>query len=171
MATPHAQVYAARHKMRPEEHYAIKCSKQELHSRKQRAEYLREVQLANDMPVHANVVGYYRAWQDSYFFYVQMELCENGTLRHLMDRENALIRAPESEGRVWEMVRHIARGLAHIHSHKNIHCDLKPDNILISRDGVFKIGDLGQVRHACRDMPAWTHSSRPITPPFLRKRS
>jgi len=181
-----AEVYAVRHKMRPDERYAIKRSKHELHSRKQRAEYLREVQLANDMPAHANVVGYYRAWQDSFFFYVQMELCENGTLAQLMEREGAILRAPESEGRVWEMVRHIARGLAHIHSREVLHCDLKPgesstpprplllsslchsvapsllqslspplpyptplpppltDNILISRDGVFKIGDLGQ---------------------------
>ena len=25
-----------------------------------------------------------------------------------------------------------------------MHCDLKPDNILVSRDGAYKIGDLGQ---------------------------
>lgn len=139
-----SEVHAVRHKNRPEEWYAIKRSKREFHSRKERAEYLREVELANDMPAHANVVEYYRAWQDSYFFYVQMELCENGTLGQLMEREQQTLRLPQAEGRVWEMALHVARGLAHIHSHQVMHCDLKPDNILVSRDGAYKIGDLGQ---------------------------
>ena len=45
---------------------------------------------------------------------------------------------------MWELVRHVARGLSHIHAHGVIHCDIKPDNILLSSDGVFKIVDLGQ---------------------------
>jgi len=139
-----ADVVAVRHKARPQERYAIKRSKNEFHSRKQRAEFLREVQLANAMPSHPNVVEYFRAWQDSFFFYVQMELCEGGTLRHLMQREGETLRAPEHESRVWNIVLHIARGLGHIHAYQVLHCDLKPDNILISSDGsCFKIGDLG----------------------------
>ena len=43
------------------------------------------------------------------------------------------------------MALHVARGLAHIHLYQVMHCDLKPDNILVSRDGAYKIGDLGQV--------------------------
>jgi len=139
-----SDVYAVRHKMRPDEHYAIKRSKREFHSRNERAEYLREVQLANSMPAHPNVVEYYRAWQDASFFYVQMELCTGGTLGQLMQREGLALSCASAEPRIWEIIRHIARGLAHIHSHAVIHCDIKPDNILISSDGVFKIGDLGQ---------------------------
>jgi len=77
--------------MRPSEHYAIKRSKREFRSRNERAEYLREVQLANSMPPHPNVVEYYRAWQDAAFFYVQMELCTGGTLGQLMQREVLLV--------------------------------------------------------------------------------
>ena len=47
-----SEVYAVRHKMRLQERYAIKRSKREFHSRKERAEYLKEVELANDMPPH-----------------------------------------------------------------------------------------------------------------------
>eukprot|EP00316_Scyphosphaera_apsteinii_P004654 CAMPEP_0119333296 /NCGR_PEP_ID=MMETSP1333-20130426/84819_1 /TAXON_ID=418940 /ORGANISM="Scyphosphaera apsteinii, Strain RCC1455" /LENGTH=515 /DNA_ID=CAMNT_0007343333 /DNA_START=18 /DNA_END=1565 /DNA_ORIENTATION=+ len=137
-----SDVYAVEHKERPGERFAIKCSKREFHSKRERAEYLREVELANDMPAHPNVVEYYRAWQDACFFYVQMELCVE-TLRNLMQREQDALRMPTADHRVWEMVRHIARGLAHIHSYNVIHCDLKPDNILISTGGLYKIGDLG----------------------------
>jgi len=73
-----------------------------------------------------------------------MELCTGGTLGQLMHREGSTLSCAAAEPRIWEIIRHIARGLAHIHSHAVIHCDVKPDNILISSDGVFKIGDLGQ---------------------------
>jgi len=136
-------VYAVEHKTRKGERYAIKYSKREFKSRNERAEHLKEVQLACKMPVHSNVVEYFRAWQESYVFYVQMELCANGTLRHLLTRDGHTLKLPGAESRVWEMTTHIARGLAHIHSYEVMHCDLKPDNILISGDGVFKIGDLG----------------------------
>jgi len=136
-------VYAVEHKMRPDERYAIKQLKREFKSRKERAEHLKEVELANNMPTHPNVVEYYRAWQEAFVFYVQMELCEGGTLRNLLDREGAALCQPHAEPRVWEMTRQIARGLSHIHAYEVLHCDLKPDNILISREGVFKIGDLG----------------------------
>jgi len=139
-----SDVYAVQHKMRPAEYYAIKRSKREFRSRGERAEYLREVQLANSMPAHANVVEYHRAWQDASFFYVQMELCPGGTLGQLLLREGGALACVAGEARVWELVRHVARGLSHIHAHGVIHCDIKPDNILLSSDGVFKIGDLGQ---------------------------
>ena len=149
-------VYAVEHKTRKGERYAIKYSKREFKSRNERAEHLKEVQLACKMPVHSNVVEYFRAWQESYVFYVQMELCANGTLRHLLTRDGHTLKLPGAESRVWEMTTHIARGLAHIHSYEVMHCDLKPDNILISGDGVFKIGDLG---HAT-GLKAWDEQAR-----------
>jgi len=136
-------VYAVEHKTRPGERYAIKFSKRAFKSRREREEHLREVKLACSLPVHSNVVEYFRAWQEEFVFYVQMELCENGTLRQLLDREGTHLKLLAAEPRVWEMTRHVARGLRHIHSYDVLHCDLKPDNILISRDAVFKIGDLG----------------------------
>ena len=139
-----SEVWAVRHAERPDEGYAIKVSHREFRSRAERDEYLREVRLANDMPAHPNVVEYIRAWQDQRHFYVQMELCEGGTLQGVLDRDGEALRAPAHEPRVWEVARGVARGLEHIHSYEVIHCDLKPDNILIGADGTLKIGDLGQ---------------------------
>ena len=41
----------------------------------------------------------------------------------------------------------VARGLAHSHSHRLLHCDLKPGNIFLLKDGAVKILDFGLARH------------------------
>ena len=138
-----SDVYAVCLKSRPQERFAVKCSKREFKSRGERAEFLREVELANNMPIHTNVVQYYRAWQEHQVFCVQMELCAGGTLRHVMNAHGEVMRTAGNEDRVWEIILQITRGLAHIHSYQVLHCDLKPENILVSQDGAYKIGDLG----------------------------
>ena len=140
----YSDVYAVSLKRDGNERFAVKCSKKTFRSRNERAEFLREIELANEMPLHPNVVAYYRAWQEAQVFYVQMELCTGGTLRHIMNREGKALMEFNNEHRVWEIILHICRGLHHIHSNCVIHCDLKPENILVSADGAYKIGDLGQ---------------------------
>jgi len=44
------------------------------------------------------------------------------------------------------IMRMILKGMAYCHAHSIIHRDLKPSNILITKDGVLKIGDFGQSR-------------------------
>merc|ERR1711957_231482 len=44
----------------------------------------------------------------------------------------------------WSVSSTRCGGLAHIHSYQVMHCDIKPENILVGRDGAYKIGDLGQ---------------------------
>jgi hypothetical protein len=65
-----------------------------------------------------------------------------GTLREAISRFDLTALAAATD--VWRVVRQVASGLSHIHTHGMIHCDLKPDNILITRDGACKVGDLGQ---------------------------
>ena len=137
-----ADVWAVRHKTRPEERYAIKVLKKKFKSRAERAHFLQEAQLANTLPPHAHVVAYYRAWQESMIMHVQMELCERGTLREQMAAE--ALHLPAADSTVWRLLREVACGLAHIHEHGLIHCDVKPDNVLMDGSGRYKIGDLGQ---------------------------
>jgi len=44
------------------------------------------------------------------------------------------------------IMRMIISGMAYCHSHSIIHRDLKPSNILITNQGILKIGDFGQSR-------------------------
>lgn len=73
------------------------------------------------------------------FLYIQMEYCENQTLRQLIDSAELW----KNEDRAWRLFREIAEGLEHIHSKGMIHRDLKPGNIFLNSSGHIKIGDFG----------------------------
>jgi len=70
--------------------------------------------------------------------YIQMELCEQKTLRDLISRG-----LPERPDDCWRLLRHILEGLVSIHANGIIHRDLKPDNIFIDTAGNPRIGDFG----------------------------
>lgn len=64
---------------------AVKMSKREFFSRVDRDRYMREIQSVACLPEHPHVVNYFRGWQQDSHFYIQMELCEAGSLRMLLD--------------------------------------------------------------------------------------
>lgn len=70
--------------------------------------------------------------------YIQMEFCENRTLRHLIN-ENSLSSIDEK----WRIFRQILDGLSHVHKVGIIHRDLKPENIFMDNDNNARIGDFG----------------------------
>ena len=70
--------------------------------------------------------------------YIQMEYCENRTLRDLVQRD-----LYSNIDEVWRFFRQILDGLDHIHSKQMVHRDLKPDNIFISKGNNARIGDFG----------------------------
>ena len=70
--------------------------------------------------------------------YIQMELCENRTLRHLIN-ETSLQTVDER----WRIFRQILDGLSHVHQVGIIHRDLKPENIFLDNDNNPRIGDFG----------------------------
>ena len=91
---------------------------------------------------HPNIIKYL----DSFIFqnelYIAVEWADKGDVKRLIKKYKQE-RDEIDESRVIEYTREIAAGLNHMHEQRVIHRDLKPANILITSDGIFKLGDLG----------------------------
>lgn len=83
-------------------------------------------------------LSFRRKSQSKSTLYIQMEYCENHTLRDVI--RHGLWRNIEEQ---WRYFRPILDGLAHMHSNGIIHRDLKPENIFIDSANNPKIGDFG----------------------------
>jgi serine/threonine protein kinase len=82
------------------------------------------------------------------FLYVQMELCERGTLKALaFQLQEQQISWPNST--LLRVLHDVSSALWHTHAHGYIHMDVKPSNILISFDGVLKLADFDRACRAC----------------------
>jgi tRNA A-37 threonylcarbamoyl transferase component Bud32 len=126
------------------ESYAIKKSRRQFRSKRDRADLLSEVYImqivgATECPY---VIQFYRAWQENSYFYVQIELAERGTLRDLMNTNSYATQIIQDKT-VIRVLHDVASGLEHIHHCGVVHLDIKPQNILISLNGTVKIGDFG----------------------------
>ncbi|GJP52737.1 hypothetical protein CLOM_g11822 [Closterium sp. NIES-68] len=119
---------------------AVKVSKRQFRSKGERERYMHEIESVANVPEHPHIVRYYRGWQQDSHFYLQMELCDSGSLRALLDS----LQHPLPEEQVWRYARQVACGLDHIHRRGVLHLDIKPDNIFIDAHGNLKIGDFGR---------------------------
>ena len=89
---------------------------------------------------HENIVVIYQVdeWQGAP--YMALEYLEGVTLEELLAKERP------SMPRVVEIMTAGARALVRAHSLGLVHCDLKPANILLTRDGTIKVLDFGIAR-------------------------
>jgi serine/threonine protein kinase, bacterial len=87
------------------------------------------------------LVAVYDQGLDARHPFLVMELIEGGTLRELLAE-----RGPMPPYAVAAVLRPVLGGLAAAHRAGLVHRDVKPENVLISDDGVVKIADFGLVR-------------------------
>jgi serine/threonine protein kinase len=97
------------------------------------AKFLRELRFLVTLS-HPNVVS----WQGYDHFeegrYLVMDYCEGGNLRHWLNQRDGLRSTGAHQvplGETIGVMRDVLEGLAHAHSHGIIHCDVKPENILL----------------------------------------
>ena len=87
---------------------------------------------------HPNIVAVYDVSHSDEIEYIVMELVDGITLRQYMDRRGAL-----QWRETLHFTRQIARALSHAHERGIIHRDIKPQNIMMLRDGTVKVEDFG----------------------------
>lgn len=92
---------------------------------------------------HPNIVGVYDVGEESGIHYIVMELVQGITLKNYIDMKGKL-----DVREALNISIQIASGLSAAHQNRIIHRDIKPQNIIMSRDGKVKITDFGIAKAA-----------------------
>lgn len=104
--------------------------------------FQQEAQAAASL-VHPNVVHVYDVGEENGQHYIVMELVEGETLKERIQRQG-----PLPTGRALQIAAAIARALTAAHRKGIVHRDIKPQNILLTREGRVKVADFGIARAA-----------------------
>ena len=122
---------------------AIKVVKSEYSSDKNFVKKFRgEAQAAAGLQ-HPNVVNVSDVGEDQGLYFIVMELVEGITLKKFIERKGKL-EIKEAVG----IAIQIAQGMEAAHDNHIIHRDIKPQNIIISREGKVKVTDFGIAKAA-----------------------
>lgn len=117
---------------------AVKVLKDEFAENSEFREHFKAESQAVAMLSHPNIVSVYDYSRDSNCQYIVMELLEGITLKQYMQKKGALS---------WKEALHfatqISKALSHAHSKGIVHRDIKPQNIMVVKDGSIKVADFG----------------------------
>ena len=132
-----ADVYKAKcHKLN--RYVAIKVMKSEFSQDKTFvSKFWAEAQSAAGL-VNPNVVNVYDVGVENGIYYIVMELVEGITLKKYIEKRGKL---PYKEA--VSIAIQVANGMDAAHKHKIVHRDIKPQNIIISKEGKVKVTDFG----------------------------
>lgn len=87
---------------------------------------------------HPNIVSVYDVSHSDNVEYIVMELIEGITLKQYLQKKSVL-----EPAEVLDFTIQIAKALEHAHSKGIIHRDIKPQNIMLLKDGMIKVADFG----------------------------
>lgn len=87
---------------------------------------------------HQNIVSIFDVSRDESLHYIVMELIEGKTLKEIIQEKGKI---PWKDA--VKIAAQIASGLNQAHTHHIIHRDVKPHNIIITKEGVAKVTDFG----------------------------
>jgi serine/threonine protein kinase len=90
---------------------------------------------------HQNIVSIYDVGVDDDIHYIVMEYIEGRTLKQII-REKGRMDPLQAA----EIAQQICKALVHAHKNHIVHRDIKPHNILVTKDGTAKVTDFGIAR-------------------------
>ncbi|MBR2441364.1 MAG: protein kinase [Lentisphaeria bacterium] len=101
--------------------------------------FMREAKLAIQLQ-HPNIINVMDAEYDERLsiYYIVMEFVDGGTVRNLIKKHGTM-----NELDVLKIVHSVGEALAVGEERKIVHRDIKPDNIMLTKDMVVKLADLG----------------------------
>lgn len=102
--------------------------------------FRREAQSATSLS-HPNVVNIYDVGEEEDLYYIVMEYVEGQTLKDYINEKGRL-----SVSETVRILEQIVAAVSHAHDNHIVHRDIKPHNILMSKDGEAKVTDFGIAR-------------------------
>jgi len=91
---------------------------------------------------HPNIVQIYEFGNEDGFAYLVMEYVDGPSLKG-----DLASNGPYSEGRAAELIGEACNALGAAHRQGIMHRDVKPDNMMLTKSGAFKLVDLGLAKH------------------------
>jgi serine/threonine protein kinase len=111
---------------------------------------------------HPHIVRGLDFGRDGTSHYLVMELVEGQSLGERIERQGRL-----AEGEAVRIIVQVAEALHHAHQRGLVHRDVKPDNILITADGLAKLTDLGLSKNLAEDYSLTRPGAGLGTPYFM----
>ena len=108
--------------------------------------FLQEARVAGTLS-HPNIVSIYDMGEGEDGPYIVMEFVDGQTLDGIIERSN-----PADRQAVIPICLQICSGLSFAHQHGVVHRDVKPANIMLTRDGLVKLVDFGIARMASTNL-------------------
>jgi len=131
--------------------YALKTIKLEAEDEGIPSTAIREISLLKELK-HPNIVKLYNVVHSEKKLTLVFEYCDQDLKKALDDRGSGFDPIT-CRSYLFQLIR----GIAYCHQHRVLHRDLKPQNLLINRDGVLKLADFGLARAFGIPVRSYTH--------------
>lgn len=113
---------------------------------------IREISVLKELQ-HENIVSLLDVVHNSTKLYLVFEYLDLDLKRYM----DSVKKQGLSRAHVKSYIYQITRGIAFCHSHRVLHRDLKPQNILINQEGTIKLADFGLARAFGIPVRTYTH--------------
>ena len=87
---------------------------------------------------HPNVIGVHEVGEENGVYFLSMEYVGGGSVQDLISRGRKL-----EQGQATEIVLQASRALEYAEKVGIVHCDIKPDNLMLTEAGEVRLADLG----------------------------